>query len=115
MKYFSFSKNAIAWFKLYLCEQKFKTINSSYSSPSGLSCDVPQGSILGPLLFLLCLNNPHPSCCQQLVYADHTYIIFQNKSITEIEKQLIRDFSSFYDWFVDDKLSIHFPGKGMWL
>ena len=51
-----------------------------------------------------------PSCFQQLItllYADDT-IVFQHKSKIDIEKQLIRDFSSVCDWFVDNKLSIHF-------
>ena len=43
-----------------------------------------------------------------LLYADDTCIVFQHKSKTEIEKQLIRDFLSLRDWFADNKLSTHF-------
>ena len=43
-----------------------------------------------------------------LIYADDNCIVFQHKSEIEIEKQLIRDFSGLCDWFVDNKLSIHF-------
>ena len=43
-----------------------------------------------------------------LLYVDDTYIVFPRKSAIEIKEQLIRDFSSSRDWFVDDKLSIHF-------
>ena len=43
-----------------------------------------------------------------LLYADDTCIVFQDKSEIEIQKQLIRNFSSACDWFVDYKLSIHF-------
>ena len=57
MKYLGFSKNTITWFKSYLCERKFKIgINTSYSSSASLLCGVPQGSILGPILFLLYIN-----------------------------------------------------------
>ena len=105
-----FSKNTIAWFKSYLCERKFKiSINSSYSSPSNLLCGIPQGFFLGPLLFLLYINDlPQAVVSNSLLCADDTCIVFQHKSEIEIEKQLIRDFSSLCDWFVDNKLSIHF-------
>ena len=110
MKYLGFSKNTITWFKSYLCERKFKiSINTSYSSPASLLCGAPQGSSLGPLLFLLYINDlPQAVVSDSLLYADGTYIVFQHKSEIEIEKQLIRDFSSVCDWFVDNKLSIHF-------
>ena len=110
MKYLGFSKNTITWFKSYLCERKFKiSVNTSYSSPSNLLCGVPQGSILGPFLFSLYINDlPQAVVSDSLLYADDTCIVFQHKSKTEIEKQLIRDFSSLCDWFVDNKLSTHF-------
>ena len=110
MKYLGFSKNTITWFKSCLCERKFKiSINTNYSSPSNLLCGVPQGSVLGPLLFLLYINDlPQAVVSDSLLYADYTCIVFQHKSEIEIEKQPIRDFSSLCDWFVDNKLSILF-------
>ena len=54
MKYLGFSKNTITRFKSYLCKRKLTIrINTSYSSPSNLLCGVRQGSIFGPLFFLL--------------------------------------------------------------
>ena len=78
MKYLSFSKNVIACFKSYLTERKFKIhINTSYSSPSNLICGFPQGSILGPLLFLLYVNDlPKAVVSDSLLYADDTCIVF---------------------------------------
>ena len=110
MKYLGFSKNTITWFKSYLCEWKFKiNIDNSYSSPASLSCGVLQGSILGPLLFLLYINDlPQAVVSDLLLCADDTCIVFQHKNEIEIERQLIRDFSSVCDWFVDNKLSKHF-------
>ena len=35
-------------------------------------------------------------------------VLYQHKNVTEIEKQLLRDFSGLFDWFVDNKLSVHF-------
>ena len=49
-----------------------------------------------------------PVASGSLLYADDTCIVFQYKNVTEIEKQPLRDFSSLCDWFVDNKLSVHF-------
>ena len=43
-----------------------------------------------------------------MLYADDTCLMFQHKDITEIESALNKNFSMLYDWFVDNKLSIHF-------
>ena len=68
-----------------------------------------QGSSLCPLLFLLYINDmPQAVKCELLLYADDTCLIFQHSDINEIEIQLNKNFSSICDWFVDNKLSIHF-------
>ena len=68
-----------------------------------------QGSILGPLLFLLYINDlPQAVISDSLLYADDTCIVFQHENVSEIEKELLKDFSSLCDWFIDNKLSVHF-------
>ena len=98
------------WFKSYLSNRKFKVnLNQTFSEPGDLLCGVPQGSILGPLLFLLYVNDmPQSVNCELLLYADDTCLIFQHNDIKEIEIQLNKNFSLICDWFVDNKLSIHF-------
>ena len=46
--------------------------------------------------------------CDLYLYADDSCLLFQHKNVTEIKKQLTKDFNNICDWFVDDKLSIHF-------
>ena len=44
--------------------------------------------------------------CDLFLYADDTRLVFQSKNV--IEKQLNEDFTNICDWFLDNKLSIHF-------
>ena len=110
MEFIGFSEETTKWFKSYLSNRKFKVhIKNTFSEPGNLLCGVPQGSILGPLLFLLYINDmPQAVDCELLLYADDTCLIFQHKDITEIESALNKNFSMLCDWFVDNKLSIHF-------
>ena len=66
-------------------------------------------TILGPLLFLLYINDmPQSLNCELLLYEHDTCLIFQHNDIKKIENQLNKNFSLICDWYVDNKLSIHF-------
>ena len=110
MVHLNFSDHVISWFKSYLTDRTFKVnINESFSKPGNLNCGVPQGSILGPLLFLIYINDMPESVSSDLfLYADDSCLVFQHKDLKEIEKQLNKDFADLCDWFVENKLSIHF-------
>ena len=70
---------------------------------------MPQGSILGPLLFLLYVNDmPQAIESDLMLYADDSVLLFTHKNVDVINDQLNRDFNSLCEWFVDNKLSIHF-------
>ena len=109
MYYFGFSEKVVLWFKSYLSEREFKVnLNGTFSEPGLVTCGVPQGSILGPLLFLLYMNDiPQSVKCELLLYADDTCLISQHKKIEVIEENLNNDFSNICEWFIDNKLSIH--------
>ena len=84
-------------------------VEKSFSHKTLTSCGVPQRSILIPFLFLLYVNDMVQAVnCDLLLSADETGLIFQHKGINIIEQQLNRNFSNICDWFVDNKLSIHF-------
>ena len=105
-----FSNHTIGWFKSYLSNRLFRVnLGNCYSDPSNITCGVPQGSILGPLLFLIYVNDmPQAVKSNLFLYADGSCLIFQGKDVIEIEKQLNRDFANICEWFVDNRLSIHF-------
>ena len=84
-------------------------LESCYSDPYNITCGVPQGSILGPLIFLIDVNDmPQAVKSNLFLYADDSCLVFQGKDVTEIEKQLNEDFTNICEWFVDNRLSIHF-------
>ena len=103
-------KHTVNWFQSYLSNRSFLgNLGSNFSQPASVSCGVPQGSILGPLLFLIYVNDMSQAVkCDLFLYADDTCLVCQHKDINKIENQLNEDFCNICDWFVDNKLSIHF-------
>ena len=110
LKAIGFSDGAINWFHSYLFDWAFLvSIENKNSSILNILCGVPQGSILGPLLFLICVNDIKQVVSSDiLLYANDSCLVFQHKHVTEIEKHLNNDFSNLCEWFLDNKLSIHF-------
>ena len=105
-----FSDSAILWFKSYLQDRSISVnIGKEYSDLGNLSCGVPQGSILGPLIFLLYVNDMARAVdCDLLLYADDSCLIFRDTDVERIENNLNTNFNSLCNWFVENKLSIHF-------
>ena len=104
-----FSKRTVNWFKFYLSNRSFKVnLGNNFSQPASVPCGVSQGSILGPPLFLIYVNDMSQAVkCDLFLYADDSCLVCQHKDINEIEKQLNVDFSNTCHWFVDNKVSIH--------
>ena len=104
-----FSEKVISWFESYLSGRTFKiNIDKKFSDQGSITCSVPQGSILDPLLFILYVNDMPQAVKRDLFYyANDTCLTFQHEHVKEIEDQLNLNFSSLCDWFIDNKLSIH--------
>ena len=111
MKCISFSDKTIKWFHSYLTNRLiFVSLGTVFLEAGTINCGVRQGSILGPLLFLLYINGISQalSNTHTYLYADDTSIFCQHKDVTEIENVWNKEFANVCDWFVDNKLSIHF-------
>ena len=88
--------SAIGWFKSYLSNRLFRVnLENCYSDLSNITCGVQQGSILGPLLFLIYVNDmPQAVKSNLFLYADDSCLVFQGKDAIEIEKELNEDFTN---------------------
>ena len=77
-------------------------------TPENLTSGVPLGCILGPILFLLYVNDmPQAVKCDLFLYTNDICLIFQHENVKGIEDQLNLSFSSLFNQFIDNKLSIH--------
>ena len=83
-----FSKRTVNWFKCNLSNRSFKVnLENNFSQSASVSCGVLQGSSLGPLLFLIYVNDMSQAVkCDLFLYADDSCLVCQHKDINEIEK-----------------------------
>ena len=109
LQYFGLDKYAIYWFKSYLSRRiQMCTINGVPSEAQLLSCGVPRGTILWPLLFLIYVNDL-PDCITYSttrMYADDTNLTVSGCNIPEIQQMLQNDIQSIAQWLCANKLTL---------
>ena len=90
-----FSNHTIGWFKSYVSNRLFRLNLENCSDSTNITFGVPQGSILGPLLFLMYVSDmPQAVKSNLFLYADDSRLVFQGKDVIEVEKQLNEDFTN---------------------
>ena len=100
----------LKWFQDYLSNRsQIVSFKGERSSEENILFGVPQGSILGPLLFLIHVNDLHQQIEKSnvIMYADDTVLLFSDKSETEIEKALNHDAKLLHDWMCRNGLILN--------
>ena len=98
------------WISSYLSNRKQHVkLNSVKSNDEKVTCGVPQGSILGPLLFIIYINDMHNTLNNSTVYhfADDTNLLCSSKTQANIHKIANRELNNLYEWLCVNRLSLN--------
>ena len=102
--------NALSWFESYLENRpQFLTYNGVSSDTKLLQCGVPQGSILGPPLFLIYINDLANVCTSSFprLFADDTNLFNHGKDMFSLQVALNQELANISKWLKVNKLSLN--------
>ena len=110
LKMYGFDDNACSWFTNYLGDRvQYAKVNNKISDSRITLCGVPQGSILGPLLFIIYINDlsKYITDCRLNLYADDTALYNSNKSYIDLMLSLRIEMSTLSQWMLANKLTLN--------
>ena len=102
------------WFSSYLSNRlQIVTVNGITSNSVNISCGVLQASVLGPILFLLYINDVHH--CSEVfdfhLFADDTNLFCIHKNLTSLQASINNEHSNINSWLCANKLSLNIEKK----
>ena len=98
------------WFKSYLTNRKqYVSLSGIDSNIANIEFGVPQGSVLGPLLFLIYINDLHVAIKYSKTrhFADDTNLLINNNSLKQLNKHLNLDLRRLCNWLKANKISLN--------
>ena len=101
---------ALSWFQNYLSDRnQYVCINGCNSELLPITCGVPQGSILGPLLFLIYVNDlaTISKYAATILFADDTNVIYTGKTYDDVSRIIQTDLKNLSNWFKCNKLALN--------
>ena len=110
LELYGITGNALSMIRSYLSGRNQKCqLGDKMSTARRIECGIPQGSILGPLFFLIYINDL-PQCLNHAtarLFADDTNLTVAGVSIQEIESNMNRDLAHVNEWLLANKLSLN--------
>ena len=99
----------LEFFKSYLdSRSQFVKLGCITSTILPIKFGVPQGSILGPLLFLIFINDlPNATNFFIKLFADDTFLCAQNSNLEALEVEVNQEIAKVYAWLVSNKLTLN--------
>ncbi len=108
LEHYGIQNRELSWFKSYLSGRKqFCRVNGIDSDTGDLETGVPQGSCLGPLLFLIYINDL-PRAIQDSsasMFADDSSLCYRSSDITQLNEVINNDLKSLDTWLQGNKLT----------
>lgn len=110
LSYYGIRGKALEWFRSYLSDRsQYVNYTNVKSESLDIVCGVPQGSILGPLLFIIYTNDlpfvlSNSKC---ILFADDTTLYTSAEGMSELRQLMESDLNILSDWFCANKLSLN--------
>ena len=110
LEHYGVRGNGLLWFESYLKDRtQYVSCNNVSSETKTISCGVPQGSVLGPLLFLLYINDL-PNISKKLnffLFADDTNLFYECNNLEKLERVVNKELKKLVTWLNVNRLALN--------
>ena len=110
LSHYGIRGKALEWFRNYLSNRnQYVSLNGHNSPIMPINCGVPQGSLLGPLLFIIYINDFHKSSSilSFILFADDSNLFYSHRDPATLLSTINSELNRVTDWIKANKLSLN--------